>query len=151
MSALSAAPAPAPAAASASARPVIEWMTIEVDELTGKFAKKEQVAGQGIDFFKVTLPADVISSWDFLYWLKKNSGDARIEYKGQNNYIINILLPLIPWLLIFGFIWFFVFRQLRNSAGAGGMLGNFGRSRHKITSKEHTNVTFDDVAGVEEA
>ena len=31
------------------------------------------------------------------------------------------------------------------------MLGNFGRSRHKITSKEHTNVTFEDVAGVEEA
>jgi cell division protease FtsH len=31
------------------------------------------------------------------------------------------------------------------------MLGNFGRSRHKITSKEHTNITFDDVAGVEEA
>src|SRR5206468_2909364 len=62
-----------------------------------------------------------------------------------------ILVPLIPWLLIFGFIWFFVFRQLRNSAGAGGMLGNFGRSRHKITSKEHTNVTFEDVAGVEEA
>src|SRR5207244_8552221 len=57
MSALAAAPAPAPAAASASAHPVIEWMTIEVDELTGKFAKKEQVAGQGIDFFKVTLPA----------------------------------------------------------------------------------------------
>src|SRR5437667_9776892 len=64
---------------------------------------------------------------------------------------MNILLPLIPWLLIIGFIWFFIFRQLRNSAGAGGMLGNFGRSRHKITSKEHTNVTFNDVAGVEEA
>src|ERR1044072_2577105 len=31
------------------------------------------------------------------------------------------------------------------------MLGNFGPSRHKITSKEHTNVTFDDVAGIEEA
>src|SRR5688500_7603489 len=31
------------------------------------------------------------------------------------------------------------------------MLGNFGRSRHKITSKEHTNVTFEDVPGVEEA
>src|SRR5687767_15578309 len=31
------------------------------------------------------------------------------------------------------------------------MLGNFGRSRHRITSKEHTNVTFDDVAGVDEA
>src|SRR2546430_2499523 len=61
------------------------------------------------------------------------------------------LVRLIRWLLIFGFIWFFVFRQLRNSAGAGGMLGNFGRSRHKITSKEHTNITFEDVAGIEEA
>ncbi|HTU26211.1 MAG TPA: ATP-dependent zinc metalloprotease FtsH, partial [Pirellulales bacterium] len=39
----------------------------------------------------------------------------------------------------------------KNSGGAGGMLGNFGRSKHRITSKEHTNVTFDDVAGIEEA
>ena len=31
------------------------------------------------------------------------------------------------------------------------MLGNFGRSKHRITSKEHTNITFDDVAGIEEA
>ncbi len=49
------------------------------------------------------------------------------------------------------FLYFVIFRQLRNGGGAGGMLGNFRRSRHKITSKEHTNVTFDDVAGVEEA
>src|SRR5438034_1396777 len=56
-----------------------------------------------------------------------------------------------PWRSCFGFIWFFVSRQLPNRAAAGGLLGNFGRSRHKITSKEHTNVTFEDVAGVEEA
>ncbi len=31
------------------------------------------------------------------------------------------------------------------------MLGNFGRSRHRLLSKEHTNVTFADVAGIEEA
>ena len=126
-------------------------MSLDVDEITGKFAKKEQVAGQGIEAFKVILPPDLVSSPQFIFWLTGHSGEARVEYKSQNNYVINILLPLIPWLLIFGFIWFFVFRQLRNSAGAGGMLGNFGRSRHKITSKEHTNVTFDDVAGVEEA
>jgi cell division protease FtsH len=40
---------------------------------------------------------------------------------------------------------------LRNSAGAGGMLGSFGKSKHKITAKDHTNITFDDVAGIEEA
>src|SRR5687768_2504635 len=31
------------------------------------------------------------------------------------------------------------------------MLGNFGRSRHQITSNEHTSITFEDVAGIEEA
>jgi cell division protease FtsH len=64
---------------------------------------------------------------------------------------MNILVPLVPWLLIFVFIWFFIFRQFRNSAGAGGMLGSFGKSKHKITAKDHTNITFDDVAGIEEA
>jgi len=48
-------------------------------------------------------------------------------------------------------IYFMLFRQLRAGGGAGGMLGNFGRSKHRITSKEHTNVTFEDVAGIEEA
>ena len=78
-------------------------------------------------------------------------GDTKVEAKNQSNLLMNILLPLVPWLLIFGFIWFFVFRQLRNSAGAGGMLGSFGKSKHKITAKDHTNITFDDVAGIEEA
>ena len=31
------------------------------------------------------------------------------------------------------------------------MLGNFGKARAKVMSKEHTNITFDDVAGIEEA
>ena len=63
----------------------------------------------------------------------------------------DILLSMLPWLLIFGFLWFFLFRQLRMAGGGAGMLGNFGRSRHRVTTKEHTNVTFDDVAGIEEA
>jgi cell division protease FtsH len=54
-------------------------------------------------------------------------------------------------LFIFLFIWFVVFRQIRAAGGGGGMLGNFGRSRHRVTSKEHVNVTFADVAGIEEA
>jgi cell division protease FtsH len=84
---------------------------------------------------------------------KPGSAGLTTEIKVENSgsILTNLIVPFIPWLLIFGFIWFFVFRQLRNSAGAGGMLGNFGRSRHKITSKEHTHITFDDVAGIEEA
>ncbi|MFG0330030.1 MAG: ATP-dependent zinc metalloprotease FtsH [Phycisphaerales bacterium] len=64
---------------------------------------------------------------------------------------VNVLLGLLPWLLIFGVIWFFLFRSIRNVGAGGGMFGNFGRSRHKVTTKEHTNVTFADVAGIDEA
>ncbi len=64
---------------------------------------------------------------------------------------MTVLVTWGPVILIAVLIYFFVFRPLRNAGGGAGMLGNFGRSKHRILSKEHTNVTFDDVAGVEEA
>jgi len=102
-------------------------------------------------FFDTEYPEGTFSNGAYLAELRKKSTDARLEAQNNSNLLMNILVPLIPWLLIFVFIWFFVFRQLRNSAGAGGMLGSFGKSKHKITAKDHTNITFDDVAGVEEA
>src|SRR4051794_8865723 len=129
----------------------IESLRLEGDDLFGKFVKAEEIPEKGpVTYFKVVLPPGS-ATYEMLKDISQRVGLAKFEVEPSNSLIINILLPLIPWLLIFGFIWFFVFRQLRNSAGAGGMLGNFGRSKHKITSKEHTNVTFDDVAGVEEA
>ncbi len=65
--------------------------------------------------------------------------------------LLIVFLQLLPWLLIFGVIWFFLFRAVRSSGGGMGMLGNFGRSRHKVVSREMTNIMLDDVAGVEEA
>jgi len=133
----------------------IKSVLIESDDITGDFNIDEPVGPRGalMGKFRTSVPAGSSMDFAFTRWVLDNAQDKNTEVKAENNQslLLNILLPIIPWLLIFGFIWFFVFRQLRNSAGAGGMLGNFGRSRHKITSKEHTNVTFDDVAGVEEA
>src|SRR6185312_1979988 len=110
------------------------------------------LSGQKIHQFRTYFPDQTFSNWEFTQKLIDATGKTTdIRAEPSNNVLVNILLPLVPWLLILAFIWFFVFRQLRNSAGAGGMLGNFGRSRAKLTSKEHTNVTFEDVAGVEEA
>jgi cell division protease FtsH len=105
---------------------------------------------QPIKLFKAEVPPGALSG-QLGPQLLELSESATVLAENSQNVLLSIIVPLIPWLLIFGFIWFFVFRQLRNSASAGGMLGNFGRSRHRITSKEHTNITFDDVAGVEEA
>ncbi|MEX1024305.1 MAG: ATP-dependent zinc metalloprotease FtsH [Planctomycetota bacterium] len=55
-----------------------------------------------------------------------------------------------PFLLVF-LLFVFLMRQMRNQGGAGGVM-SFGRSRAQLYTKEnHTNVTFDDVAGVTEA
>jgi cell division protease FtsH len=132
----------------------IERVAIDGDELSGKLkeAKAINPGPAKVESFRVILPPGVSQNWEFTKDLVDRLGaTADVHAEQNNNILLNTILPVIPWLLIIGFIWFFVFRQLRNSAGAGGMLGNFGRSRAKLTSKENTNITFDDVAGVEEA
>jgi len=59
--------------------------------------------------------------------------------------------PLVFMLVLILLFWFLIFRGLRGAGGGGGMLGNFGKSRHRVLSKEQSGVTFEDVAGVEEA
>jgi cell division protease FtsH len=61
-----------------------------------------------------------------------------------------LLLVFGPFLLIIA-LWMIISRGLRGAGGGGGVLGNFGKSRHRTLTKEMTGVTFADVAGVEEA
>ncbi len=64
----------------------------------------------------------------------------------------DLILVLAPFVLLILIIWFLIARSMRSAgAGPGGMLGSFGKSKHKIQSKENVNVTFNDVAGVQEA
>ncbi len=58
-----------------------------------------------------------------------------------------LFLNLLP-LVIFGGLLFFLFRQAR---GANSQAMSFGRSRARLFPANRTTVTFDDVAGVEEA
>ena len=72
-------------------------------------------------------------------------------YYPQAGWWEHLLPNLLLMVVIFGLIWFFLFRRLGAAGGGGGFLGNFGRSRHRVLTKEHTHVTFDDVAGINEA
>jgi len=68
-----------------------------------------------------------------------------------NTALLYILGTVGPWLLVLAIVWFFILRQMRSPGGTGGVL-SFGRSRASLYTKENrTNVTFDDVAGMEEA
>ena len=62
--------------------------------------------------------------------------------------LLPILFQLLPFVLILGVV-YFVFT--RNAKAGGGMLMSFGRSKHKVRGNDQQKMTFDDVAGIEEA
>jgi cell division protease FtsH len=62
--------------------------------------------------------------------------------------LIANLFSLLPWVLILG-VWWFIFRNAK-AQSPGGMLGSFAKSGARIyTAAEKVNVTFADVAGME--
>ncbi len=127
----------------------IESVQIKEDMIIGQL-KPQAAEGQGLGAtlrFEVRIHPELMS--DIVAELRKT--DATFDIKPAGNLLVQVLVALLPWVLIFAFIWFFVFRQIRSASGGAGMLGNFGRSRHRVTSKEHSNITFVDVAGIDEA
>jgi len=61
--------------------------------------------------------------------------------------LLGILLSWFPMLLLIA-VWIFFMRQMQG--GKGGAMG-FGKSKAKLLTEAHGKVTFNDVAGVEEA
>ena len=75
--------------------------------------------------------------------------EARIRYRveAQNPWMFYLLSWVVPILLLF-FLWrFFIGR----AGGVDRNLMAIGRSKAKVYVNQHTGVTFDDVAGVDEA
>jgi cell division protease FtsH len=74
-----------------------------------------------------------------------------VEVKGENpdeGKWANIFWSLLPWLFIFGIIYFFMIRQVQ---GAGSKAMSFGKSRAKLHAEMKNKITFADVAGADEA
>lgn len=76
----------------------------------------------------------------------KNGGN--ITPKPSTTVLTDLLVSVLPFILIFGLIYFLFIRQLK-MAGKGAM--SFGKSRAKMLVKDGKQATFKDVAGCEEA
>jgi len=72
--------------------------------------------------------------------------NARPETDGSNS-ILGYLISWLPMILILG-VWIFFMRQMQS--GSGRAMG-FGKSKAKLLTEAHGRVTFQDVAGVDEA
>ena len=83
---------------------------------------------------------------------------SQLEEAGQttteevsSNIFFHLLISWGPIILIGLLIYFIFFRAMRSAGGGAGMLGNFGRSKHRVMNKEHSTTMLDDVAGIDEA
>ncbi|MFO7821488.1 MAG: ATP-dependent zinc metalloprotease FtsH [Lentisphaeria bacterium] len=78
--------------------------------------------------------------------VRNNAGTY--DTKTESNFWPNILTSLLPILLLVGLIYFLFSRQMK-ATGRGAL--QFGKSRARMNSPSKETVTFDDVAGVDEA
>ena len=76
-----------------------------------------------------------------------------VEFSGKEaesgSLFVYALINILPFLLILG-IAFFALRQVQKGGGAGGAMG-FGKSKAKMLTEKQGRVTFEDVAGIDEA
>lgn len=94
----------------------VDWVDIGKDYVTGEFTSPQNFNNQNVTRFHCPLPEGTTAHWEFSQWVLENASNSRVGVEPSNDAFMNILVPLIPWFLIFGFIYFFVFRQIRKSS-----------------------------------
>src|SRR5512139_3773282 len=114
----------------------VKQVVIGKDVITGQLSNGET--------FRTYAPQDV----QLVDRLKKNGVSFSAEPDQQTSVWLILLYQSLPFLLILG-IAFFVMRQMQKNAGSGAM--GFGKSKAKLLSEKHGRVTFEDVAGIDEA
>jgi len=106
-------------------------------------AKADEELGTQVQFYYVTPRGeDVVNAVD-----AANPKDGFNDEVPQPNWFLSMLGILLPLVLIGLFFWI----MLSGMQGGGNRVMQFGKSKAKLVTKESPKVTFDDVAGTEEA
>ncbi|MDF7801573.1 ATP-dependent zinc metalloprotease FtsH [Pontiellaceae bacterium B1224] len=124
----------------------ISKVVLSYDSSGNQFATGESkdLNESGTTTFKVYIPFREDTPLQNL--LQEHS--VEIESKPLKTAMTSILLNIVPFILIFGIIYFIFIRQMKN-AGKGAM--SFGKSKAKLMTQDKNKITFKDVAGVNEA
>ena len=100
----------------------------------------------GADFMTVT-PDTPYQDPNLLKTLQDKKVDIRAERPAEAPWWSTMFTSLLPIILLVG-VWFFIMQQTQ---GGGGRVMSFGKSRARMTASDKMKVTFQDVAGADEA
>lgn len=82
--------------------------------------------------------------------LLKNKIEVVAEPEEEAPWYMTLFISWFPMLLLVG-VWIFFMRQMQGGGGGRGGAMSFGRSKARLINEETARVTFEDVAGVDEA
>ncbi len=137
-----------PAQAGADEKTISEVRELALrGEIRDVTVTSDRIAGtttNGETFFAEKLP----TNFEFSNWLAEQ-GVAVTEDAETGFSLGDLFISILPILLILG-IFLFLMRQMQGGGGGRGAM-SFGKSRARLLTEKHGRVTFDDVAGVDEA
>ena len=93
--------------------------------------------------FKVYAPQDT----DLIKILRKKGVTISAKPESDSPWYMNVLVSWFPMIVLIG-VWIFFMRQMQ---AGGGKAMSFGKSRARLQSDQSKKVTFEDVAGIDEA
>lgn len=117
---------------------------------SGKWTKDNQFIGELSTGkkIKVILPSSAVTQAHLDQALLEHNVDLKYDQPVFSDIVQNLVFSFLPMLLFLGLFYFLIIRQ----AQAGGSQAmSFGRSRAKRVGENVPKVTFEDVAGVDEA
>ncbi|WP_332060197.1 ATP-dependent zinc metalloprotease FtsH [Bartonella sp. CB74] len=119
---------------------------VENNELKAVTIQGQKLTGQTVEYKVISTYAprdpNLIQKLE-----SKNVNVKAIPESSGNSIFLNLLFSLLPVIIIVG-VWIFFMRQMQS--GSRGAMG-FGKSKAKLLNEAQGRVTFQDVAGVEEA
>ncbi|WCL53783.1 ATP-dependent zinc metalloprotease FtsH [Gimibacter soli] len=120
----------------------VEQNRVASVERTGQDVTGTYTSGET---FRVTVP---LFDGDLTTILREHNVVHK-ETKEEQGILVGMLLSWLPFILLIG-VWIFFMRQMQGRGGGGGAMG-FGKSRARLLTEKQGRVTFEDVAGIEEA
>ena len=93
--------------------------------------------------FKIYAPQDP----DLINFLRKKGVVINAKPPTESPWYMSVLISWFPMILLIG-VWIFFMRQMQSG---GGKAMSFGKSRARLLSDQSEKVTFEDVAGIDEA
>ncbi|MHB9297379.1 ATP-dependent zinc metalloprotease FtsH [Fusobacterium polymorphum] len=83
--------------------------------------------------------------------INNNSAIIRSIDPPEPSLLLSIVLAFLPYIIMIGFLVFMLNRMNKGGSGGGPQIFNMGKSRAKENGENISNVTFADVAGIDEA